>query len=152
MSLISHDLKELRALNARFIHNYVTNDVVSHDQITHPRFLHMSSAGAIVDRATYLKQWASGFDPNVVVYWDMRGERIDVFGDFALVRAVNRHVLIKDGKEVTGMSAYTDTYVREDGRWLCVQAQITAVAPENYPSDDTIVCRYLKGLLQVPSG
>jgi ketosteroid isomerase-like protein len=81
----------------------------------------------------------------------MRGERIDVFGDFALVRAVNRHALIQGGKEVVGMSAYTDVYVREGGRWLCVQAQITAVAPENYPNDDTIVCRYLQGILQAPS-
>ena len=29
-------MDELRALNARFIHNFVTNDVASHDAILHP--------------------------------------------------------------------------------------------------------------------
>jgi ketosteroid isomerase-like protein len=144
----SRDLKELQALNARFIHNFVTNDVASHDAITHPRFLYISSAGARVGRARYLHEWATGFDPEVIVYWDLRDEHIDVFGDFALVRATNKHVQIRDGREVTAMSAYTDAYVREGGRWLCVQAQITHVAPEHYPGDDTIVRRYIKGVLQ----
>jgi hypothetical protein len=52
------------------------------------------------------------------------------------------------GAEVTGMTAYTDTYVREGGRWLCVQAQLTAVAPAHYPGDETIVSVYEKGQLQ----
>lgn len=141
------DLKELQALNARFIHNFVTNDVASHDAITHARFLYISSTGARVDRATYLRQWATGFDPEVIVYWDLRDERIDVFGDFALVRATNKHVQIRSGREVTGMSSYTDAYVREGGRWLCVQAQITTVSPEHYPGDDTILRQYVKGRL-----
>jgi len=32
-----------------------------------------------------------------------------------------------EGKEVKGNSVYTDTYVKEDGVWRCVQAQITPV-------------------------
>ena len=142
------DAEELRALNARFIHNFVTNDVASHDAITHPRFLYISAGGARVRRAEYLRQWASGFDPQVIVYWDVRDESIDVFGDVALVRATNKHVRRVGGQEVAGMTAYTDTYVREDGRWLCVQAQLTAVAPEHQPGDETIVNRYVNGRLQ----
>jgi hypothetical protein len=34
-------MDELRALNARFIHNFVTNDVVSHDAILHPGFINI---------------------------------------------------------------------------------------------------------------
>ncbi len=144
------DLSTLQALNARFIHNFVTNDVASHDAIIHPGFLNVSAAGLRVDRQTYLRKWASGFDPDVIVYWDVRDERIDVFGDMALVRATNKHVVVSGGKEVTGMTTYTDSYVREsDGKWLCVQAQLTTVAPEHYPSDTTIVSRYLKGIKQV---
>jgi hypothetical protein len=142
------DLKQLQALNARFIHNFVTNDVASHDAITHQRFLYISSTGARIDRVRYLQDWATGFDPEVIVYWDLRDEHIDVLGDFALVRATNKHVQVRDGRELTGMSAYTDAYVREGGRWLCVQAQITHVAPEHYPGDDTILRRYIKGVLQ----
>ena len=32
-------MNELRALNACFIHNFVTNDVASHDAILHPGFI-----------------------------------------------------------------------------------------------------------------
>jgi hypothetical protein len=37
----SETMKELRALNARFIHNFVTNDVPSHDAILHPGFINI---------------------------------------------------------------------------------------------------------------
>ncbi len=74
-----------------------------------------------------------------------------MFGDTALVRATNKHTLRMSGQETTGMTAYTDTYVRQDGHWLCVQAQLTAVAPENYPGDDTIITRYVRGEKQAVS-
>ena len=46
------------------------------------------------------------------------------------------------------MTCYTDTYVRTGGRWLCVLAHLTPVAPENFPGDETIVVKYLDGQLQ----
>ena len=52
-------LRDLRALNARFIHNFVTNDVPSHDAILHPDFICLSSNGMRIDRASYLKRWAT---------------------------------------------------------------------------------------------
>jgi hypothetical protein len=143
------DVNQLHALNARFIHNFVTNDVASHDAITHERFLYISASGARVGRAEYLRQWAHGFDPDVIVYWDVRDERIDIFGDCALVRAANKYVRRTGGQLAVGMTAYTDTYMREGGRWLCVQAQLTDIAPEHYPGDETIVNSYINGILQV---
>ncbi len=53
-----------------------------------------------------------------------------------------------DGIEAMGMTMYTDTYVHENGAWKCVQAQITPVAPANYPPDETIVKKYVKGTAQ----
>ena len=140
-------MNELRALNARFIHNFVTNDVPSHDAILHPRFINIWPTGQRWDRATYLKYWATAFDPEVIVYWDVRDELITVIGDVALVRSTNKCTRRRDGNEVTGMTTYTDTYLFENGAWKCIQAQITAVAPEHYPADDTIVSVYIKGKL-----
>ena len=141
-------LRELRALNARFIHNFVTNDVASHDRLIHPAFLCITTAGGRVDRAAYLKFWATGFDPKRIVYWDYRDEAISVFGSTALVRSTNKHVGVQNGVETVGMTTYTDTYIRENGEWRCIQAQLTTVSPANYPSDDTIVKKYVKGQLQ----
>ena len=139
---------ELRALNARFIHNFITNDVASHDAILHEGFLCITPSGARVGRADYLKAWATGFNAERIPYFDYRDERIDVFGDTALVRSTNKSVRMMDGAETVGMTMYTDIYVHRDGAWKCIQAQITPVAPNNHPSDDTIVRKYVKGQAQ----
>ena len=139
---------ELRALNARFIHNFITNDVAGHDAILHRDFICISPAGARVSRADYLEEWATGFDPARIPYFDYRDEKIDVFGDTALLRSTNRSVRLKDGVEIVGMTMYTDTYVRKDGTWKCIQAQITPVQPAHYPPDETIVKKYVKGVAE----
>ena len=136
---------ELRALNARFIHNYITNDVPSHDAILHPEFICITPTGARVSRADYLKAWATGFDAERFPYYDYRDEKIDVFGDTALVRSTNKRVGLKDGVETVSMTMYTDIYVHRDGAWKCIQAQITPVTPANYPANQTIVRKYIKG-------
>ncbi len=152
MAALDKNLSDLSALNARFIHNWVTRDVASHDAITHARFICLGSKGAYTAKPAYLRYWATGFDPSVTIYWDVRDERIDVFGDMALVRAVNKHIDLVDGREVIGMTAYTDTYIRNPDSgaspWICVQAQLTPVAPENWPPDDTIISRYIRGVKQ----
>src|SRR4030081_1428212 len=122
-------MDELRALDARLIAKFVTQHVVSHDAILHPGFVNIWPTGQRWDRATYLKYWATAFDPKVIVYWDVRDELITIIGDVALVRATNKHTRRRDGQEVTGMTTYTDTYLFENGAWKCIQAQITAVAP-----------------------
>ena len=140
---------ELRALNARFIHNYITNDVPSHDAILHKDFICITPTGARVGRADYLKAWATGFDAGRIPYYDYRDEVIDVVGDTALLRSTNKRVSLQDDVETTVMTMYTDVYVHQDGAWKCIQAQITPVAPANYPSDDTIVKKYVKGKAQL---
>ena len=142
------DLRDLRALNRRFIHNFVTNDVRSHDAILHPDFRSITPTGGHMSREAYLSYWAKGFDPTVITYWDMRDERITLLGDTALVTATNRWVRRQDGAETTGMTCYTDTYVRTAGQWLCAFAQLTPVAPANYPADSTVVVIYVAGRLQ----
>jgi Domain of unknown function (DUF4440) len=144
----SHAMQDLRWLNAMFIENFIKNDVLAHDSILHPEFISIASNGARVDRESYLKTWATGFDPQVIVYWDVRDELITVIGNVALVRATNKHVIRRNGRDITGMTTYTDTYVYEGGSWKCIQAQITPVAPEHEPGDDTILTVYLNGVNQ----
>ena len=138
----------LRTLNARFIHNFITNDVPSHDSILHQDFICITPTGARVGREAYLKAWATGFDAGRIPYYDYRDELITVFGATALVRSTNKRVGLQDGVETVGMTMYTDVYVNENGTWKCIQAQITPVAPANYPPDSTVVRSYIKGEAQ----
>ena len=136
------DREELKKLNATFIHNFVTNDSASHRRILHPEFVCINSQGQRVERKAYLDAWANGF--NGYTYWDYRNEEISIFGNCALIRSINKYTYARNGREVSGMSIYTDTYVKENGRWLCVQAQITEVSPAHFHGDDRIVRSYPK--------
>ena len=99
-SRLPHDdlVAELKALNARFIHNYVTNDVDSHDAMMHPDFICIGPKGTRQNRTDYLKQWATQFDPEVVVYWDVRDEVITIIDNVALVRSTNKHTIRQIGR------------------------------------------------------
>ncbi len=141
-------LADLRALNARFIHNFVTNDVDRHDALLHPRFVCIQGDGSVLDRSTYLELWVTGFAAEVIPYWDTRDEDITVVGDVGLVRSTNVFTVVVDGVASQRASRYTDTYLYSDGRWWCLQAQLTPVQPEFVPSDETLVSVYLDGLKQ----
>lgn len=98
-------IDDLKAINARFIENFINNDVAAHDALLHPRFIAIRSDGTRVGRADYLKAWASGFDPGFIVYWDVRDELITLVGNVALVRAANKHVLRHPGHDEMGMTS-----------------------------------------------
>ena len=141
-------LRVLRTKNATFINNFIANDVASHDQITHKDFVSIYPSGERVGKAEYLKRWATGFNPERIVYYDYRDELISVFGPTALVRSSNKSIVVENGTETTRMTSYTDVYILEDGDWTCIQAQITLVAPAHYPPDALIVKKYVKGVAQ----
>lgn len=141
-------IDDLKAINARFIENFINNDVAAHDALLHPRFIAIRSDGTRVGRADYLKAWASGFDPGFIVYWDVRDELITLVGNVALVRAANKHVLRHPGHDEAGMTVYTDTYVHEGGAWRCIQAQITPVAAGKEPGDETVISVWVEGVRQ----
>ena len=141
-------MDDLRAINAQFIENFVRNDVAAHDALLHRDFIGVRSNGSRVDRAAYLVGWATGFDPEVIVYWDVRDELITLIGDVALVRSTNKHTFRNADHDETGMTTYTDTYLYQGGMWKCIQAQITPIVPGNEAGDETIISVYLKGVRQ----
>jgi hypothetical protein len=134
------DMSALKRLNATFIHNFVTNDTAAHNRIIHKDFVCITSEGQYIDRKKYLDNWAHGFDG--FKYWDYRNEDIRIFGNTALVRSQNKYTVVRDGNEMTGTSMYTDIYIKENGQWKCIQAQITKVVPQYFAGDETIVKEY----------
>ncbi len=134
------DVAALKKLNALFIHNFVTNDAAAHSLIIHKDFIHLSSDGKYTGRKKYLEDWASGFDG--IIYWDYRNEDIKIFGNTALTHSQDKCIVLQDGKEMISYWMYTDTYIKENGEWTCVQAQITKVTPENFAGDETILRKY----------
>lgn len=124
-TIATTDLQQLQQLNAAFIRNFINGDTVAHNEIIHKDFICIQSSGAIVDRDTYMKGWAKGYSNGQFSSFGYTDESIRIFGNMALV--CSRTVYTKQSGS-KGNSVYTDVYIKENGRWRCVQAQITAVA------------------------
>ncbi|GGB17901.1 hypothetical protein GCM10011511_47110 [Puia dinghuensis] len=121
------DSAALSALNKQFIENFVRQDAVRHAAMIHRDFVCIESDGHIVGRDEYLKGWATAYRRSGYTSFGYTDEVIKIFGNTALVRSKTVYTKLLDGKEVKGNSLYTDTYVKEDGVWRCVQAQLTPV-------------------------
>ena len=123
----AQDREILSQLNAQFIKNYVTQDVKAHSEIIHPDFVCIENSGRIIGRDEYLKNWASDYQNSGVDSFTYTDEHIRIFGNMALVRSKSVYTYQQDGQSLTGYSVYTDTYLKEHGKWRCVQAHMTPI-------------------------
>lgn len=121
------DLETLSTLNAQFIRNFINQDTAAHNKIIHRDFVCIQGNGSVVGRDEYIKGWASGYSHSGYKSFAFTDELIRIFGNLALVRSRTPYTKEVDGKIVSGSSVYTDTYIKENGRWWCIQAQITPV-------------------------
>lgn len=121
------DSAQLSVLNAKFIENFIKQDVVAHDKIIHKDFICIQSTGAIILREEYLKNWATGYQKSGYTSFTYTDESIRIFENIALVRSKTVYTKTLEGREISGNTIYTDTYVKENGEWKCVQAQLTSV-------------------------
>jgi hypothetical protein len=125
------DRAALSKLNAQFIKNFIAHDTVAHNAIIHKDFVCIENSGQIANRDEYMKNWAADYPTGGFTSFKYKDEFIRFFGNIALVRSKTVYTRIKNGKTISGNSVYTDTYIKESGRWWCVQAQITPVT-SNY--------------------
>jgi hypothetical protein len=117
----------LSELNAKFINNFVTMDTAAHNNIIHENFICINSDGSISDRNTYMAGWANSYNNSGYTSFSYTDESIRIFGTMALVFSKTIYTKNLNGEVVHGNSVYTDTYIKEDGKWWCVQAHITPV-------------------------
>src|SRR4030095_3007197 len=109
------DLVQLSTLNAQFIQNFLHNDTLAHNKIIYKDFVCIMGNGTVVNRDDYMKVWSHGYDPSVYRSFVMQNELVRVFGNTALVRAETPYTYIGNGKEISGTTIYTDTYIKLDG-------------------------------------
>ncbi len=121
------DLAQLSAINAQFIQNFLKQDTIAHSRIIHPDFVCIESNGNIVDRTTYLKNWATDFQNSGYETFTYSDEHIRIFGNVAFVRSKTTYNKTVNGIKQEGYTIYTESYLKENGVWRCVQVQITPV-------------------------
>jgi len=123
----AEDITVLSKLNAQFIRNFTDQDTAGHDLILHPDFICIDNSGEIMGREEYLKDWATAYDNSGYTSFSYGEEYIRIWGNVALIRSRTTYTKLINEKLVQGNTVYTDTYFKENGKWLCIQAQITPI-------------------------
>ncbi len=116
---VESDLQTLNALNDDYIRSVQTSDVTRFDEILAGDFMCCFSDGSLVDRASFLGHTAHPAPYSNLTVHDVM---VRLMGDFAIIHARTTFTGLNG---VPGASRYTDVWVRRDGRWLAVSAQIT---------------------------
>jgi ketosteroid isomerase-like protein len=113
------DHATLAALNTDYINSVQHSDVKRFDEILGPDFYCSNPDGSLVDRAAFLTQTAK---PVAIRNLKAEDVLIRIIGDTAFIHA--RTAFTKaDGS--AGGGRYTDVWMRERRRWLCVSAHVT---------------------------
>lgn len=117
----SNDEQAIRELNAGYVRAFMNSDADWYDRHLTADFMCILTSGTVVDRATFL---ANAGKPHTTLSYDLSELGIRVHGDVALVTALGTWTR-KDGSN--GRTRYIDVWVRKDGMWKAVSAQLTAV-------------------------
>jgi ketosteroid isomerase-like protein len=116
----------IRRLNREYIAAYMDADAAWYRRHLARDFVCIESDGSVQTRAKFLAVVARG--PDVAAY-GLTKVRVRFYGGgaVALVQATGRFTR-PDGRR--GTSRYTDVYVRGNGGWKVVSAQITRTSAE----------------------
>lgn len=110
----------LHQLNRDYIKSVQTSDVRWFEANLADDFLNINADGSLVDRAGFLTQIAKPINLSGLAATEVR---LRIIGDVAVINA--RTVYTKpDGQ--SGSRRYTDVWSRQQGRWLCISAQLTS--------------------------
>ena len=113
------DHEMLWELNQGFIRSVRTSDVGWFDRNLSEDYLNSNPDGTLADRAAFLRQIAP---PCPVSNLDVEDVRIRILGDSAIIHGRTTYTK-PDGQAAAGR--YTDVWVREGARWVCVSGDVT---------------------------
>ncbi len=118
------DHSTLELLNKQYIAAFLHSDVNWYQQHLTDDFVCIDSDASVYNKEEFLRRTTRY--PDVAEY-NLENVNIRIYGDTALIQATGRFIR-KDS--TPGLSRYTDIYVRTNGEWKCVSAQITRPAPQ----------------------
>jgi uncharacterized protein (TIGR02246 family) len=91
------------------------------EEILAEDFVYRSPGKDELDREAFLQNIAA--IPAEILSVNGSEQRVSAFGDVAVLTGVQRStVRLDDGREVANAVAFTDVFVRRDGRWAMVLA------------------------------
>jgi hypothetical protein len=110
---------DVLAQEARWLTAITSGDVAVVDSILAPTYRHVNADGQMFDRAQEL----AAIEPLAITF-NASDQIVDVAGDTAVIHGVN--TLMQGGK-VLDRQRFTDVFVRQNGVWMALAAQETAL-------------------------
>src|SRR5262249_20398989 len=115
----------LKQLNQEYVDAYMKSDVKWYRKHLAEEFVVIESNGLVLNKEQFLQNTARG--PDVIEY-RLQDVNVRIYANVALVRATGSWT----GKNgASGVSRYVDVYVKTDGEWKTVSAQITRTSASN---------------------
>jgi ketosteroid isomerase-like protein len=121
---VGDDHAVLQALNGSYVRAFREADAAWYNAHLSPDYLVIGSDGSFRDRAYQVAAFARPVFAEQLQSFPVDKVRIRQFGDVALIHAENDY-RTKDGKR--GIDRYTDIWLKQGGRWMCVAAHITTL-------------------------
>jgi ketosteroid isomerase-like protein len=120
----SSDADALKALNAAFIHGYMTRDTAKVSPIFADDFILINPSGQRRNRQEVLNGFISS--PHFLSC-DVDTVEIRLYGTIGLVLSGAVFTIDDNGKQTTGKTNYLDVYEKRKGRWVAVAAHVTSL-------------------------
>jgi len=101
-------------------------DAKALETLLHPDLVYIDYDGSIMSKGQFIASIkAPTLKPEQIVNESMSAH---VFGDSAVVSGIYREKGIKDGKPYLRRGRFTDTWIYQNGLWMCVASQSTLIA------------------------
>jgi ketosteroid isomerase-like protein len=119
----SEEEGRILALETAWNHAEQNKDVVALDQLLASTLVYIDYDGSLQNKAQFLAEAKSeSLHPEQITNDEMTAH---VYGDAAVVTGIYREKGISKGKPYSRRGRFTDTWVKENGTWLCVASQST---------------------------
>jgi hypothetical protein len=128
------DYKRLYYLNNQYINSWIHSDTTTYNQLLWAEdFVHQSgSTGLLFPKLQIGKIFGQQRFHDIVYFYADEVQIRFITNDAALVFAKPPYLGINDKEE--SLSRYNDVYVRRNGAWVCVSANITNIQKEGEKS------------------
>jgi uncharacterized protein (TIGR02246 family) len=117
----SSDADALKALNAAFIHGYMTRDTAKLGPIFADDFILINPSGQRRNRQEVLNGFVTS--PHFLSC-EVDTIEISLHGTIGLVHARAVFTTNDNGKQTTGKTDYLDVYEKRRGRWVAIAAHV----------------------------
>lgn len=102
-------------------------DAKALETLLHPDLVYVDYDGSMMTKGQFIASVkAPDLKPEQITNESMTAH---VFGDSAVVSGIYREKGFKDGKAYLRRGRFTDTWVYQNGLWMCVASQSTLIAP-----------------------